>query len=105
MILQGHRGTEQRHQAVTGELVDRSVIALHHRGRTVEHRVHDLLEPLRVERRRELHRPDDVGEQHRYLLVFAAGRSWGDLESRRHRRSAPWRAGRYRTARTDRWPH
>ena len=75
MILQRHRGTKEGHQTIAGELVDGSLITLHHCRRAVEQFVHDLLESLRVERRRELHRADDVGEQHRYLFVLAAGGS------------------------------
>ena len=89
MVLQRHRGAEQCHQAVAGELVKGSLIALHHRRSAVEQLVHDLLESLRVQRRRKLHRADDVGEQHRHLLVLACCRCRRDRRSRTHRRSAP----------------
>ena len=75
MILQCQRCAEQCHQAVAGE-PNGSLITLHHDGRAVEQLVHDFLESLGIQRRRELHRADDVGKQHRHLLVFARRRSW-----------------------------
>ena len=78
MILEGHGGAEERHQPIAGEAVDGPLIALHHCGRAIEQFVHDLLKSLRVQHRRELHRADDVGEQHRHLFVFARRRTRGD---------------------------
>jgi hypothetical protein len=83
MILQGRWRAEQCHQTVAGELVDGALITLHHCGRAIEQFVHDLLKSLRVQRRRELHRAEDVGEQHRHLLVFACRRIWGDRRAAR----------------------
>ncbi len=82
VILERHRRAEQGHQAVAGELVDRALVALHHRGRTVEQLVHDGLQALGVQRCRQLHRPHHVDEQHCHLLVLA------DRRARGHRRTA-----------------
>ncbi len=70
VILQRHRRTEHRHDPVTGELVHRAAIARHHRRGAVDQFGHDLAQPLRTHRRRDIHRVDHVGEQHRHLLVL-----------------------------------
>ena len=51
VILQRNRGAEYRHDAVAGELVYRSAVALHHRCRAVEQVAHDLAQPLGTHRR------------------------------------------------------
>jgi hypothetical protein len=68
MVLQGHWCTEHRHEAVTGELVDRPAEALYHRSRPVDQRGHDLAQALRAHRRRDVHGVHNIGEQHRHLL-------------------------------------
>ena len=78
VIFECRRRPEQCHQAVAGEFVDGSLIALHHAGSAVEELVHDLLEPLRVQCGRKFHRSDDVGEQHCHLLVLARNRPGGE---------------------------
>ena len=64
------RRTEHGHDAVAGELVHRAAVALHHRGRTVDQLGHDLAQPLRTDRRGDVHRVHHVGEQDRDLLVL-----------------------------------
>ncbi len=46
VILQRHGRTEDRHDAVAGELVHRAAIPLHYRRSTVDQVGHDLTQPL-----------------------------------------------------------
>lgn len=78
VVLQSGRGTEYRHDPVTGELVDRAAISLHHHRRAVDQLGHDLAQPLGTERRRDVHRMHHVGKQHRHLLVLGVGTGGGD---------------------------
>jgi hypothetical protein len=71
VVLECHRGAEQSHQPVAGELVDGAAVTLHHGRGTVEQLVHDLLEPLGIQRGRQLHRTHHIGEQDGDLLAFA----------------------------------
>ena len=70
MVLQRDRRTEHRHDAVAGELVHRAAVALDDNGRAVDQLGHDLAQPLRADRRRDVHRMHHIGEQHRHLLVL-----------------------------------
>ena len=70
VVLQGERGTEDGHDPVAGELVQRAAVAAHHRRCPVEQPGHDLPQPLGPDRLRDVHRMHDVGEQHRHLLVL-----------------------------------
>ncbi len=70
VVLQCHRRPEDRHDAVAGELVHRAAIPLNHHCRTVDQIGHDLSQPLRPDRYRDLHRTNNVGEQDRHLLVL-----------------------------------
>ena len=73
VVLQRRRCAEDRHDPVTGELVDRAAVALDHRRAAVDKVGHDLTEPFRTHRRSNIHRVHHVGEQHGYLLVLRAG--------------------------------
>ena len=64
--------------AVAGELVHRAAVPLHHRRAAVDQLGHDLAQPLRPDRRRDVHRMHHVGEQHRHLLVLGVGIRLGD---------------------------
>ena len=70
VVLQRHRRAEHRHDPVAGELVHRAAVPLHHRRAAVDQLGHDLAQPLRTDRRRDVHRMHHVGEQHRHLLVL-----------------------------------
>ena len=70
VVLQRHGRAEHRHDPVAGELVHRAAVPLHHRRRTVDQFGHDLAQPLRTDRRRDVHRMHHIGEQHRHLLVL-----------------------------------
>ena len=73
MVLQGHRSSENRHDAVAGELVHRSAVALHDHTRALDQFCHDLAQPLGTHRRGDVHRMHDIGEQHGHLLVLRRG--------------------------------
>ena len=70
VIFECHGRTEQRHQPVAGELVDRPLVSLDDGRRPVEQLVHDFAQPLGVQGGRQRHRPDDVGEEDGDLLAF-----------------------------------
>ena len=70
VVLQRHRRAEHRHDAVAGETADRAAVPLNHHCRTVDQIGHDLAQPLRTDRRRDVHRMHHIGEQHRHLLVL-----------------------------------
>ena len=70
VVFQGHRRAEDRHDAVTGELVDRAAVALHHRACTVHEVGHDLAQPFCADVFGDVHRVNDIGEKHRHLLVL-----------------------------------
>ncbi|KZS75002.1 hypothetical protein A4G29_02575 [Mycobacterium kansasii] len=73
MVLQRRRRAEHRHEAIAGELVDGTAVALHDRGCAVDEVGHDHSQPFRADGCRDVHRPHHVGEQHRHLLVLRAG--------------------------------
>ena len=59
-------------------MIYRAAITLHDRRSAVDQVGHDLAEPLRTHRRRDLHRMHHVSEQHRRLLVLGMGVGLGD---------------------------
>ena len=75
VVLQRHRCAEHRHDAVTGELVDRAAVPLHNCRAAVGEVGHDLAQPLGTHRRGNLHRMHHVGEQDGDLLVFGGFRA------------------------------
>ena len=83
VIFQCHWRTEQRHDSVAGELVHRPAVALHHSRRTFDQLRHDFPQPLRPNRRSDIHRMHDVGEQHRHLLVLGWPRFAGNRRAAR----------------------
>ena len=80
VILQRGWRAEHRHDAVAGETADRAAVPLNHHCRTVDQIGHDLAQPLRTDRRRDVHRMHHIGEQDRDLLVLS--RLGGLRESR-----------------------
>ena len=80
VVLHCNRCAEHRHDPVAGELIHRASVPLHHRGAAVGKVGHDLAQPLRTHRRRDVHRMHHIGEQHRHLLVLS--RLGGLRESR-----------------------
>jgi hypothetical protein len=80
VVLQGDWRTENRHDAVAGELIDHAAPALHHPCGPSDQLGHDLAPSLSTHRRRDIHRMHHIGEQHRHLLVlsrFGGGRYGG----------------------------
>src|SRR5262250_1757127 len=66
----GHRGTEQCHDAVAHDLVDRALVAvdgLHHQ---LEDGGENLAGLLGAAASEQLHRAFQIGEQHGHLLAF-----------------------------------
>jgi hypothetical protein len=78
VILQRHRRTKHSHDAVAGELAQHSAIALHYRRRPLDQFGHDFPQPLRTDRRCDVHRMDNIGEQDGHLLVLRRCGGWPD---------------------------
>ena len=93
MVFVRDRRTEQRHDAVAGELVDEALEALDTVREDLKKAVHDPRPLFRVHLFRHLHRALDVGEQHRHLLAFAfeGGTRGQDLVGQVFRGVRVWR--------------
>jgi hypothetical protein len=77
VVLVGERGAEQRHDAVAHDLVDGAVVAVHRLHHAGQHGVEHPARLLGVPVSQELHRPLEVGEQHRHLFPLALQRGSG----------------------------
>ena len=77
MVFMGQRRSEQRHNAVTHDLVHGALIAVHGFYHAFQHRVEELPRLLGVAVGEELQRALHVGEQHRDLLALAFQRRAG----------------------------
>ena len=73
VVLLRERSSEQRHDAVAGELVDGAPEAPNLTDEDVHEAVDDLRPRLDVELLLKLHRALDVGKQHGQLLTLALG--------------------------------
>jgi hypothetical protein len=62
VVLVGDRGSEEGHDAIAGELVDRTLEAIHPLAHQREHAFHDAAPCLSIHALPELHRALDVGE-------------------------------------------
>jgi hypothetical protein len=71
VVFLRHRGAEEGHDPVTGELVDRAPEAPHAFGEDLGEAADDPGPRLRVEALLEIHGALDVGEQDRELLALA----------------------------------
>jgi hypothetical protein len=71
VVFLRHRGAEEGHDPVTGELVDRASEAPHAFGEDLGEAADDPGPRLRVEALLEIHEALDVGEQDRELLALA----------------------------------
>ena len=71
MLLVGERGAKDGHQTIAGELVDRTLEPVDRAGGDRQEAIEDGTPALGLERARQLHRADDVGEEHRHLLALA----------------------------------
>ena len=71
VILVRERRAEERHDPVAHHLVDGAFVAVHGLHHPFENGVEDLARFLRITVGEQLHRPLEVGEQHRDLLALA----------------------------------
>jgi hypothetical protein len=104
VVLVGDRGTEERHDAVAGVLVDRPFVAVNAVREDPEQAIEEAMPLLRIDALGELHRARDVGEEDGDGLSLALERTLGgeDLldevarrvgarlgSGRRHRQTRP----------------
>jgi hypothetical protein len=75
VILVREGRTEERHDTVAHDLVDRALVAVHGLHHPFEHGVEKLACLLRVPVGQQLHRALEVGEEHGDLLAFALERA------------------------------
>ncbi|MGV0579900.1 hypothetical protein ABQF17_00015 [Mycolicibacterium elephantis] len=62
-------GAPKIHHTVAG-VFHAAAVTTHHRRRPVHQFRHDLAQPFEIQRGGDVHRPHDIGEQDRHLLVF-----------------------------------
>jgi hypothetical protein len=70
VVLVGLRDPERRHHGVAGELLHRPAVGLDAARDGVEPGRHAAAGDLRILRRDELRRADEIGEEHRCELAF-----------------------------------
>jgi hypothetical protein len=78
MVLQRYWCAEDRHDAVTGELVHRPAIPLHHGRTTVKQLGHNVVQPLGAHSGGDIHGSHHIDEQHRDLFVLGGSMSRRD---------------------------
>jgi hypothetical protein len=71
VVFVGNRRAEQRHDAVTHDLVHGALVAMHGFHHEFEDGVEDIARLLGVAIREQLHRALEVGEEHGHLLPLA----------------------------------
>jgi hypothetical protein len=71
VVLVGERRPEQRHDAITHDLIHGALVAMDRLHHALEHRVQDLARVLGVAVGEQLHGALQVGEEHRHLLALA----------------------------------
>ena len=71
VVLMRQRCPKQGHDAIAHDLVDGAFVLVHGRHHAVEHRIEQLPRLLGVALGQQLHRPLEVGKQHRDLLALA----------------------------------
>jgi hypothetical protein len=71
VVLMGHGGAKQGHDAVAHDLVHRALITVHGRHHAFEHRIEELAGLFRIPIRQEFHRALEVGKQHGDLFALA----------------------------------
>src|SRR5215470_3289867 len=75
VILVGDRGAEERHDAVTGVLVDGPLVSVNAASKDTEEAIEQAMPFLGVDALRELHRAHDVGEEDGDELALAPERT------------------------------
>jgi hypothetical protein len=71
MVFVGHRGTEERHDAVPEYLVHGTFVAVHGVHHHVQRRVQECAGLFRIEARDQFGGALQIREEHRHLLPFA----------------------------------
>ena len=71
MVLVSDRCAEERHDPIAHVLIHGPFEAVHAVGEDREEALHDPVPVFGVDRLGEIHRPLNVGEQHRHLLPLA----------------------------------
>ena len=71
VVFMGHRRAEQRHDAVTHDLVDRALVAVDGLHHALEHGIENQACFLGVALGHQLHRALEIGEHHGDLLPLA----------------------------------
>jgi hypothetical protein len=74
MILVGHRGAEQREDAITGRLSHIAFVTMHRVHHQLKRGIHDRARLFGIEVLDQLHRALDVGEQRGDRLALAVER-------------------------------
>ena len=75
VVLVRDGSPEERHHAVTGELVDRALEPVDSPGEDVEDAIEDAMPLLGVEAFGEAHGVDHVGEEHAHVLALSFERA------------------------------
>src|SRR4029453_13312066 len=83
VVFMGQGCTEKRHDAITHDLIDCSLIPVHGLHHVFEDRVEQFPRILRITVRKQLHGAFHVGKQHCYLLAFAFKCALGGEDSLR----------------------
>ena len=81
VIFQRNRSPEQSHDAVSGELLDRTAVTLSDGSAPVEKLTHDFTQPLRSQGRGQVHRALDVSEENGDLFVLGLSLDSDDRRS------------------------
>src|SRR4030095_2049535 len=91
VVLVGDRSAEERHDAVTGVLVDRPLVPVNAPREDPEQAIQQAMPVLGIDALRELHRAHDVGEEDGDQLALAPERALGgeDLLDEMPRRVRP----------------
>ncbi len=71
VVFVGERRAEERHDAVAHDLVHRALVAVHRLHHPLQHGIQQAPGFLRILVGQELHRPLEIGEEHRDLLALA----------------------------------
>ena len=75
VVLVRDRRAEERHHAVARELIHGALVAVHRLHDRLKAAVHDAVQILGIEARRERGEARDVGEQHGHELALAFERA------------------------------
>ena len=77
MIFMCNRSSEERHYAISGELIYGSLIFVNFIHQNVKTAVHNLVDNFRIQLFSHGSIIGDIGKQHRYKFAFAFNRTAG----------------------------